>query len=357
MDRVVTVSVLWDRVWARRRGIAVLALGATILTGVIAFVLPPWYRADAELLPPGEEETGIGLASLLRGVAVPGIKIPTQVTPADVFMVILQSRRIGEQMVNRFDLKQRYRAKFMVDAIRQLHSHTRFRLTQAGTIQISVEDKNRQTAAEMANAYMEYLDEFNRQVRMTKGRRARLFIESRLADIRQELTGAERRLAEYQAKNKTVALSPQMSSAIEQASSIYARRTLLQVRLGVIRGYSTGSDEEVQIQQELAQLDQKMRELPTTGLELTRLVRDVRAMEQVLGLLTAQYEDARINEARDIVTIDVLDVAVPPERKSRPKRLTMMAGAFILSLGLGAGLAVIDRGPSSRPIVRTGDGG
>jgi uncharacterized protein involved in exopolysaccharide biosynthesis len=353
MDRIVTLSVIWDRVLARRRGITILVASATIVVGIIAFVLPPWYRADAELLPPSEEETGIGLASLLRGVAVPGIRIPTQVTPGDVFLVVLQSRRIGDQMVARFDLKTRYKTKLTIDAVRALHQHTRFRLTEAGTIRISVEDKDRQTAADMANAYMEYLDQFNRQSRMTKGRRTRLFIEERLAENKQELASSERRLAEYQAKNKTVALSPQMSSAIEQASSLYARRTMLQVRLGVIRGYSKDSDEEIQIQQELAQLDQKMRELPATGLELTRMVRDVRALEQVMGLLTAQYEDARINEARDVVTIDVLDAAVPPERKSRPKRLTMMAGAMLLSLALGAGLAAIQAEPSSRAIVRT----
>jgi len=351
-DRVVTFSVLWDRVWSRRRGITILVATATIVVGIVAYVLPPWYRASAELLPPGEEETGVGLSTLLRGVAVPGIRIPTQVTPADVFMVILQSRRIGEQMVNRFDLKRRYKQKLMIDAIQELHDHTHLELTQAGTIRVSVEDLDRQVAADMTNAFMEYLDQFNRQARMTKGRRARQFIEGRLADTKEELVVAERRLAEYQAKNKTVALSPQMSSAIEQAASIYARRTMLQVRLGVIRGYSLGSDEEIQIQQELAQLDQKMRELPATGLELTRLVRDVRALEQVLALLTAQYEDARISEARNVMTIDVLDAAAPPERKSRPKRLTMTAGAFLLSLAFGVGLAMVRKEPSSREFVR-----
>jgi uncharacterized protein involved in exopolysaccharide biosynthesis len=353
MDRIVDLSVIWDRIWSRRWGILALVAPATIFVGIVAFVLPPWYRAETELLPPSEEESGFGLASLLRGVAVPGIKIPTQVTPADVFMVILQSQRIGQQVVDRFELKKRYKNKYTIDAIRELHRHTRFNLTQAGTIQVSVEDTDRKRAADMANAFVEYLDEFNRQVRMTKGRRARLFIEGRIADTKQELQAAEERLAEFQVKNKTVALTPQTSAAIEQAASLYARRTLLNVRLGVIRGYSRGTDEEVQIRQELAQLDDQMRALPVTGLELVRLVRDVKALEQVMALLEAQYEDARITEARDVVTVDVLDEATPPERKSRPKRALMMSAAFLLSLGLGVGLAAIRQEQSSeRPLVR-----
>src|SRR5262249_9694537 len=154
---------------------------------------------------------------------------------------------------------------------------TKLKLTQAGTIQIAVEDKDRQRAADMAAAYVEYLDQFNRQVRMTKGRRTRLFIQGRLEDTKQELAAAEKQLAEYQIQHKAVALAPGVSSAVDQAARLYARRMALQVRLGVVRSYSQGSEEEVQIQEELSQIDRQMQQLPETGLELTRLVRDVRA--------------------------------------------------------------------------------
>jgi uncharacterized protein involved in exopolysaccharide biosynthesis len=143
-----------------------------------------------------------------------------------------------------------------------------------------------------------------------------------------------------------------MSSSVDQAAKLYARRMTLQVRLGVVRGYSQGSEEEIQIRQELAQLDQQMRELPETGLELARLVRDVKALEQVFTILTAQYEDARINEARDIVTVEVLDAATPPERKSRPRRLVMIAAAFLFSLAVGTGFAVFQEEERPRPMVR-----
>ena len=353
MDRTIALAPLWGRVWARRRPILSFVIAATVIVGVIAFLLPPWYRGETELLPPSEEETGIGLASLLRGMAVPGIKIPTQVTPADVFIVVLGSQRVAEQMVNRFDLRRRYNTKFTVDAVKELHDHTRLKLTPAGTIQIGVEDKDRQTAARMANAYVEFLDQFNREVRMTKGRRTRLFIEGRLAETKQELQASEQRLAEYQATHKAVALTPEMSSAVEQGARLYARRTALQVRLGVVRTYSAeGSDEEIQISQELAQLDRQLRELPETGLELSRLVRDTKALEQIFAILTAQYEDARITEARDVVTVEVLDVAEPPEKKVRPKRLTMMAATFLLSLALGAGYAVLHQEERTRPVMR-----
>lgn len=323
---------------------------ATLIAAAVAFLLPPWFRADAELLPPSEEDSSVGIASLLRGVGMPGVKIPTEVTPADIFTVILESRRLSEQMVNRFDLMKLYKKKLMGDAVKELKRHARFKVSDQGTIRISVEDTNRQRAADMANAYVELLDRFNREVRMTKGHRTRQFVESRLTDTKRELTASEQRLAEYQVKHKTVALSPQMSSAIEEAAHLYARRTALEVRLGVVRGYSEGSsEEEIQIRQELAQLERQMSTLPTVGVQLARLIREVKALEQIFAILTAQYEEARINEARDVMTVEVLDPATPPERKVKPKRMTIIVSAFMLSLALGVGYSLLQEEDRAEP--------
>src|SRR5439155_12519989 len=95
-----------------------------------------------------------------------------------------------------------------------------------------------------------------------------------------------------------------------------------------------------QILDQMAQLDAQLRALPETGLELVRLLREVKKYEQIYALLTSQYEEARIDEARDVVTVDVLDVPVPPERKARPHRLLITFVGFLLSLGTGIAYAM-----------------
>ena len=352
-ERVIAIGELWQRVWARRRGVALLVLAATVVTTVIAFVLPPWYQAQASLLPPSEEETGIGIASLFRGIGVPGIKIPTTATPAEVFQAILESRRVNEEVVRRFDLLHRYKRHFVEDAIKDLRDHAKFKLEQNGTITLRVEDRNPKTAADMANAYIELLDRFNRDIRMTKGRRTRIFVEGRLAETRRSLAVSEQRLADYQSSHKTVALTPEASSAVETGARLFAQRAALQVRLGVVQSYTVGqSDEEQQIRQQLAQLDRQLGTLPETGLELARLLRDVKTQEQLDLLLTAQYEEARINEVRDVATVEVLDPAVPPERKSRPHRGVMMLTAFLLSAAVGVTYASLQDEGAARAEAR-----
>jgi uncharacterized protein involved in exopolysaccharide biosynthesis len=340
------IDQLRARLWAGRGWIIALVMGSTLIVGVIAYLLPPWYRADASLLPPTEEDNGFGIASLLKGFGVPGVKVATQTEPAEVFMAVVQSRRLGEEMVNRFDLKTRYKKKYMTDAIAELRHHSTFGITEAGTLQISVEDRDPQRAADMANAYVDILDHFNREVRMTKGRRTRMFVEQRLTETQKQLADAETKLAEYEAKHKAVALTPEMSSAIETQAESFAQRQALEVRLGVIRTYSKAqTDEEQQILQQLAQIDRQLEALPTTGLEIARMIRDVKTLEQLQVLLTAQYEEARINEVRDVPTVEPLDVATPPERKSRPRRTIMMAMAFVLSFGASATYAIFRSGP------------
>jgi uncharacterized protein involved in exopolysaccharide biosynthesis len=180
------------------------------------------------------------------------------------------------------------------------------------------------------------LDRFNREVRMTKGRRTRIFVEQRLDETRRDLALAEQRLADYQAKHRAIALSPSVSSGLETAARLYAQRAALDVRLGVIRSYTRGkTDEEVQILQQLEQVDRQLQAMPETGLELARLVRDAKTLEQLYTLLVAQFEEARIAEVRDVSTIEALDSATPPERRARPRRGMLVMGAFVLSLATG----------------------
>jgi uncharacterized protein involved in exopolysaccharide biosynthesis len=125
---------------------------------------------------------------------------------------------------------------------------------------------------------------------------------------------------------------------------MYAQREALQVRLGIIQGYTQGgSDEATQLRAELAQLDRRLSEVPETGIASLRLLRELKTNEQLRALLTAQYEQARIDEVRDVSTLEALDVATPPERRVRPKRALVVLTGLVLGLGAGAALALFEK--------------
>jgi uncharacterized protein involved in exopolysaccharide biosynthesis len=322
------------RPYLRRAAAAVFA--GTLLTAIAAFVWPPTYRGEAVLLPPTEEDTGFSVSTMIRGLNVPGIRIPSRTGPEDVTMAILRSRRIASTLVRRFDLMKVYKARREDLAIRKLQRRSSFKLGETGTVIVRVEDRDPKRAADLANAYAEELDRFNREIRMTKGRRTRLFVEQRLKETQVELAHAEDALRQYGEQHHTVALPADQLSAVESAARLFASQATLQVQLGVARQYASDTSEEVRrLQLQLDEVNRLIAALPDVGLELARLTRTVKIQEQVFALLSAQYEEARITEARDVTTVEVLDPADPPERRIWPRRGLLTALGFVIS-GFGA---------------------
>jgi tyrosine-protein kinase Etk/Wzc len=323
-----------------RRAAAAVFLG-TLLAAIVALVWPPTYKASTTLLPPTEEETGFSMTSVFRGLNIPGIKIPSRTGPEDVAVSVLSSRRVASALVRRFDLQRVYGIRSPENTIRKLQKRSGFLVNEAGAVIITVEDRTAQRAADLANAYAEELDRFNREVRMTKGRRMRLFVEKRLAETKRDMSAAEQALKEYSEKHSTIGLSPEQMSTVESAAQLFASQAALQTRIGMVREYATENSEDVRrLRQQLDQVNRQIAVLPNLGLDLARLLRDVKIQEQVYALLSAQYEEARITEARDVATVEVLDPAVPPERRAWPRRGLLVLIGFAASAALSlAGIA------------------
>jgi uncharacterized protein involved in exopolysaccharide biosynthesis len=315
-----------------RRVLAAVIAG-TVLAAVIAFVWPPTYKAQATLLPPTEEDTGFSTASIFRGLNLPGVKIPSRAGPEDVTVSILKSRRLAGILANRFHLAEVYHVKSQEMAILRLQKRSEFKVDESGSVSITVKDRTPQRAADLANAYTEELDRFNRDFRMTKGRRVRMFVEQRMAETRDTLATAQKALEAYGEKHGTVALSPEQMSTVESAASLFARQSVLQTRLGIVREYASESSEEVrQVRDELDQLNRQISRLPSISMDVATLLREVKVQEQVFVLLSAQYEEARITEARDVPTVEVLDPATPPGTRSWPRRGLLIAAGLLISL-------------------------
>jgi uncharacterized protein involved in exopolysaccharide biosynthesis len=241
-------------------------------------------------------------------------------------------------------------------AYKQLSASTSVDISPEGMITVAVEDKTPKKAAELANTYVSELDHFNKEINVTQAKNTRIFIEGRLAEARKSVDKAENELREFQEKNKTVSLSDETRAAIDGVAKLKAEIISREVQLGVLRGYATEENPQVvQLKSEIASLRSQMKSieegkagvstanlgygagfsvpfsrLPAVGMELARLMREVKIQETLLGLLMEQFERAKINEARDTPTVRVMDKAIPPVKKARPKRMRYLAGGLFL---------------------------
>lgn len=326
----------------RSRFVAVTTLGAAALTLAVAFVLPRWYTASTVILPPEESDLLSNMSLAQRALSkFPAFGIlEDYFTPADVFKAILGSRTVQEELVQRFDLQRVYRKKSMELTLKALSTNTRIKLNPDGTIKVSVDDRDPRRAAAIANGYLEALDRFNVEKRNTTAHRTRVFLQTRLQETDSLLRSSEEALRRYQEVHRTVAPANAGSADVQAAADVLSRKLLLQVRLGILRGYlSESSDQVVQVKQELEELERRLGAIPELQGELLRLMRDARVYEQLYLMLTAELEQARIRETMNTPTVQLLDRAVPPERPSRPRKGILTAAAGLLALLASAGWA------------------
>jgi uncharacterized protein involved in exopolysaccharide biosynthesis len=240
-----------------------------------------------------------------------------------------------------------------------------------------VEDRNPQRAADMANFYVEMLDKINRTVNITEGQRKRIFLENRLIKVKEDLVKAETTLKEFQEKFKLVAIEEQARVAIEGAAKIKGEIVAAQTELEVLKQFGTEmQNEAVMLKTKIAELKNQLKkietglpkdsvfekanpnknnstmfipfdELPALGMQLLRLMREAKIQEKVFELMTTQYELAKIEEAKDVNTIQILDKAVAPDKKSSPKRTLIVVlstfMAFFMAVFLAFVLEFIER--------------
>lgn len=330
-----------------------------LLAFIISSLLPRWYRATATILPPRQDSGLLGLSSLAANLPFAGLDLLKGSEEVMTYKAILESRSVMEAVANKFDLKSWYKSRNMEHTIRTLRQNVGVGITEEGTLTVSVLDRQPDRAAAMANAFIFYLDSLNTKLNIQKARNDRLFIEKRFDQNKSDLARAEMELKQFQEKYGAVALPEQTEAAIKGAAELQASIYATEVELGVKNQYLTPDHADiVWTKNKLAELKKKLdemkfgslrakeaknrnqelfipfTEIPGIGLEYARLFREVEVQNKLFGFLIQQYEQAKIMEAKNIPTVQVLDQAVPPVRKAKPKRLIIMLGAGLASLFL-----------------------
>jgi tyrosine-protein kinase Etk/Wzc len=312
--------------------LGIVFLTAALAAG-IALLLPSWYEARSTMLPPDENNnSSFGLLTgLLQSSALSTLGFQTTATPSDVFAEILKSRRISEAAIGRFGYERIYRRKGMDRTVREFQKHLDVDVNAAGLLTVTFEDREAGRAAQVTNFLVQELDRFNVESYKTRGKRLRIFLERRVAEVQGQLAAAEERLLAYERQRRV--LSGGETEKLSGVSDILVQKFSLETQRAFVSGYSSpGSNELQNIDRQLGALNSQLVKLPQVKLEGTRLSLDVDVQRKLLVLMTTQFEDARMQETRDTPTVTVLDVATPPQLRARPRRSLIVAAAALAAL-------------------------
>jgi len=321
-----------------RRFILLFAGCVTVVALIVSLFLPNWYKSTATLIPPKETETfGAlgGLSTLLKEVAPgAGAKLGGQSSNYNA-LAILNSRRAAEAVIRRFDLMKVYDIKDgkMVSAIKAFNSNFNVEVTIEGSLVIDVLDRDSLRAADMTNFIVETLNEISVELGKGEARSNREFLEGRLSETRDDLRRAEDRFRDFQEEHGMVILPDDVKSSAASLGDLYARKIKTEFELALLKR-STGSDNPAykQLQMEDEELGKQLSRFPSLGVESFRLYRDLLVQQKILEILLPLYEQARVEEHKDVPVMLVLDKGVPAERKASPQRLLIMVVACFSSL-------------------------
>jgi uncharacterized protein involved in exopolysaccharide biosynthesis len=359
--------------WEARK----LLFGASVLGAVVSLILallvPSRYEATTQLMPPdGQSSSGMAMLTALAGRAgglggVAGDLLGVKNSGA-LFVGILESRTVQDRLVEQYDLRRVYRAGKMEDARAGLAAHSRIAEDRkSGIIAVTVTDHDPRRAASMAQAYVDALDRLVEQVSTSSARRERIFLEERLRAVKHDLDNAAQKFSIFASKNTAIDIPAQSKAMVEAAATLEgqliaaeaelhgleamyteqnvrvralrARVTELRSQLGKMGGESGTS--AAPSSETDASLYPAIRQLPLLGVTYADLYRQTRIQETVYELLTQQYELAKVQEAKEVPSVKVLDAAVVPTKKSFPPRgLLTVAGATSSFLAMCAWIFV-----------------
>jgi capsule polysaccharide export protein KpsE/RkpR len=358
------LRLLWDERPRLYRWAAV----AFVLSAIISFLLPVRYTATTRLMPP--DQTGQGLASMFAalgksselgalGSELFGIK-----TSGDLFVGVLRSESVENALINKFDLRKLYRYRRYEDTRKLLENRTEIATDRkSGIITIKITDSSAQRAADMGREYINQLDHVVIMLDTSAAHRERVFLENRLKEVQVDLEAAEKDFSQFASKNGALDVKEQGKAMIGAAGQLEGELIATQTELEGLRQIYTSNNVRVRSLQarvdeykhqleklggqvpsaaDAAQIENgtaanpdlypSIRQLPILGVTWADLYRRAKVQEAVYETLTKQYEIARVDEAREVPSVKVLDEAAVPEKKSFPPRTLIVSLATVFAL-------------------------
>jgi tyrosine-protein kinase Etk/Wzc len=333
-----------------KRFIVINFIIVLLLSGIVSFILPKWYKSTASLLPPKQPDIFNSLSassSILKGIGGLGkLGGLGQKSSAYNYFAILHSRTTMENVVRKFDLISVYDISdsSMEKAIKELDGNVAFEEQTDDNITIEVYDKDPIRAANLANYFVEVLNEVSIRLGTQEVRSNREFIESRVSETQHGLRQSEEALREFQ-EHSGMILTPDQTTSADAVATLYASKAKMEVEVAIME-HNVIADNPTLIQKklELLELNKKISTIPQIGLKSFRLFRDVAIQQKILEFLIPIYEQARIEEQKDVPVLLVLDKAVPAEKKSKPKRSLIIFLASFLALTFSILLAFLLQG-------------
>jgi uncharacterized protein involved in exopolysaccharide biosynthesis len=320
----------WKRILLVPFALGLVALAAT-------FALPPEFTAKTKFLPPTQQQNSAsamlqslgalgGLSGLATGAT--GLK-----NPLDQYVSIARSRTLATALAERFNFKAKYKEDTLEGALRVFEEKSRVVAGKDGVLTIEIDDEDPKVAAEIANTYTREFSIMLSRFSSSEARYRREFFEKQVLEAKKELLRLDGLLSAANVSLSEIRKIP--GATVTALADLNNRVESLEARRAAYLSYMTSSAAPVKIiNAELEELKNRRDALSNSGNknangDYIASYRDYKFQEMLFEMLMRQYELAKVDEARGGGTLQIIDVAVAPERKSKPRRMLITIGVVV----------------------------
>ncbi len=348
-----------------KRLIAVVTVVAAIAALVHALRAPFIFTARTTLLAPNSQQAGssAALAALgsLGGLAG-GL---VSKSPDELYVALLKGDSVQRALIDRFNLKEHYKVETYETLRKVLPSYVRVAADKkSGLITVEVDDESPKFAADLANAHADEITKVLGRLAVSEAQLRRAFFENQLKETKENLVRAEQALQATQEKSGMIVLDKQAEALIGGAAQLRAQITEREVQLKVLRTSATDQNPDVMrlgselraLRTELARMESSqgagsttsavempVGQIPSASIDYVRARRELKLQETLLEGMVRQYWIAKLDEAKEGPALQQVDVALPPDRKSKPSRALIVIVATVLALLASTAFVVLRR--------------
>ncbi len=357
LEPEISLMEIATAVGEEKRTIVAVAAVCTAVGLAISLLLPPIFTARTTLLPPQQSQGGVGAMAANLGALAASVGVAGALkSQEELYVGLLKTDTVANAVIERFKLRERYEQKSLVDTRRVLQKNVRISADRKSSlISVDADDEDAAFAAELANSYAQELQKLTARLAVTDAQQRRLYFEQQMNKAKDEFARAELNVKQAQDKGGLASVDAQTQSMIGAAAQIRGQIVAREVQLQAIRAYAGPENPDLRrllselagLRTQLARLEGGAPGAASSGsadaLGNVRLYRELKYQEAIYTAMLQQFQLAKADEARDGPLIQQVDVAVAPDRKSKPARSVIVLGAGVAGLMLGLLVAFVRR--------------
>ena len=353
-EPLVSLTDLLTWLGESKRLIATVTVAAALVALVVALLLTPIFTARTTMLAPGSQQQSGSASALAALGALGGLAgglAPK--SPDELYVALLKSDSVVRALDSRFDLKKHYDVESFEALRKTVPKYVRVASDKkSGVISVEVDDEAPKFAADLANAHREEVTKLLERLAVSEAQLRRVFFEKQLNETKEKLVKAEQTLQLVQEKSGMIVLDKQAEALIGSAAQLKVLRTSateqnpdvmrLNSELGALRAQLARMESSKEAPNGSA-IDLPVGRIPEAAMDYVRARRELKIQETLLESMIRQYEIAKLDEAKEGPGLQLVDLALPPDHKSKPSRALIVLASALLALLLASAFVVVRR--------------